>query len=44
MCIDTLFIQVIFITDYQDDTNSLFLVDKKLRVCRQEVNFLLANS
>jgi len=35
---------VIFIIDYQDATKYQFLVDKKLRVCRQEVNFLLANS
>lgn len=40
MCINTLFIQVIFITDYQDDTNSLFLVDKKLTSCWQTLDFL----
>ena len=41
---NTLFTQRKFIADYQYVTDSQFLVDKKLGVCRQEVNFLSANS
>ncbi len=39
-----LFIQEKIISDYQYITNFQFLVDKKLGVCRQEVNFLPTNS
>ena len=44
MCINFLFVQGKFIADYQGTTKYQFLVDKKLRVCRQEVNFLPTNS
>ena len=44
MCINSLFVQGKFIADYQGTTKYQFLVDKKLRVCRQEVNFLATNS
>jgi hypothetical protein len=44
MRINILFTQENIITDYQDVTEYQFLVDKKLGVCRQEVNSLLTNS
>jgi len=44
MRISALFVQEEFIADYQDATKSQFLVDKELRVCRKEVNFLSTNS
>ena len=44
MCINFFFVQGKFIADYQGTTKYQFLVDKKLRVCRQEVNFLPTNS
>ena len=44
MCTNILFMKREFITDYQDITKSQFLVNKKLGVCWQEVNFLSTNS
>ena len=44
MCTNALLYKRKIISDYQYVTNSQFLVDKKLGVCRQEVNFLPTNS
>ena len=41
---NTLSIQREIITDFQDATKYQFLVNKKLGVCLQEVNFLSTNS
>ena len=44
MCTNALLYKRKIISDYQYVTNSQFLVDKKLGVCRQEVKFLPTNS
>lgn len=44
MCINDFFMQEEFVADYQCATKCQFLVDKKLGVCWQEVNFLSTNS
>jgi len=44
MCTNILFVQGKFIADYQGTTKCQFLVDKELRACWQEVNFLSTNS
>ena len=44
MRINILFTQGDITSDYQYVTKYQFLVDKKLGVCRQEVNSLLTNS